>query len=463
MNLEYIKLNDNIINLTTGVNYILGESNSGKTTLYRIIKFIYGGNEEQSNKKDFSGTKWINLLKKAPSSSITWKFSNNKKYVLNLQTKVITSGSENFDLSSYKEHILKEKDFNHYILGKSNNTINCFAWDKSPEVITESSSKYGRFFDEFGIANHTSFKYFHLLGIYEENIEEYFSVVGKKVNYEKLNKSYRDVEKQYNPELIEIIKENDNTLSRYISLKKLNKPILDQNILDDLIQISEINVEDILHFHDQLVESHNEVITLEQEKVKDEISKLSNYSKAEISNVKRIIDNSTYNKEYICDIDEQLEVLEPIKNQYENKVNLASQKMNKEILKLKKEAGISNEYKFENSIKYVKSKTKNENFVINLKGIDEEDVKKPGGAAITLNFFFFLYHVFTKSSFPIMVFEKPFFVEVKNSQEITVLNQINEKEYNKQIVIIQHPEEDFKSLDRTGNTINLEKLFGVEF
>lgn len=466
MELEYIKLNKNKLDFSTGVNYILGDSNSGKSTLYRILKYIYGGNEERDN--DFNGNKWKNLLGKNPNSSIEWKFRNGETFKLDLASKIIFGSKGRLSISEYRDYISNKKDFSHKILGKNKKTVDCFFWNESPNRLIEDKSKYGRFFDENGIFNITSFKFFHLIDEYDKVAEEYFSLVGRKVNYDKLGKTYGQLEKGTDEDLIKIVSSNTAELDRYYKLKKMNKKKLDDNIIAELKELSNIDIDKVICFHEELINSYNELVEDERNALKKEIKTLGKYTFDEVKEAKSIVDNKELDSEYKSKVTEELNDKVKSIEDYKDRVEDISIDMNKEILRYKNEFSILSDYEFENNIIFKKSGA-NQNFVINLKNKEEskeeskeKSQKIPGGGMITLNFFIFLFYTFSKSNFPIMIFEKPFFVEVKNSEEIGILNKMNKKLTQKQIFIIQHPEEDFEKISNI-NTVTIDKLFGIQY
>ncbi len=458
--LKYIKLNNNIYKFTEGLNFIKGDKNSGKTTLFYLIELIYGKDADSFFDK-------IEQLEK--KVLIEWKL-NERIYSLDIEKKVIYSLKEKkkISLKEYQKRMLERKGYKTNVFGNNYKTIDCFSWETSPDTIIGHKTNYARFFNIYKSFNSTSFLFFKLILNDEEELEKikklekYFSLVGKKKNLSKITSAQRDFKKNFSEEEIKEIENNELVFEKYIRLKKLNKKKLDLNIIEEIKKISKIEIDDIIKFHEEMVVSYNEVIEKEKRDLEKEIKILNYIDDRELKEVVNSFKGESNRKKLIKDINKELEVNKKNIEEFQLLLDKINQELTNEFSLRKKELKIDENYKFENSIYYSKSNS-TENYIIDLRPKKVEGIKgkKSGNGYITINFFIFLIYMLNKTRFPIAQFEKKFFTEVDNLEIINILEYYNRHLKNKQVFVYSHKDKDFDNLKI--NTIEIKSLFDINY
>jgi len=449
MKLKLLKLNNRTYYFNKKINVFLGEKNSGKTTVFHLIKFIYGA-EYKKGKLLQKAIRSINISDK--DYIIEWQFDDQESviYSLNLRKmKIITSYDKEISLYNYSPYIIEKFAISNKVFNKNIKSIECFSYDEDITKKLNSNSDYAKFFSTHNDMSYTAICFLKLINehILANKIQKYFTLYGKKKNIEKIKNASSGLTKELDSELINNLFDNEDyrsTTQRYVELSKVNKTELDMRIFNELEilckELIDFDINKVKQFYDDLMDSYNEVIDIERAYLIDRNNTLGQYTKNEINEAVSYYNLCNEMKAEIDNINpiliKESKVLDDSKKDLENISNMLS----KFCLEFNSSFNVIK--KFSNRLDFKVQNEKKTHVILNLRNEDDEK-PVPGGSDTSTNFLAFLTFVLIRSNFPLLLFEKSFIIENQNITIVRLLHKIAQSiNDSKMVIVTLHPDEE---------------------
>lgn len=464
MKLEYIKLNNILYQFDKDIIIFMGEENSGKTSIYHLIRFIYG----MEYKKDTNLMKALkSIAKKDSEYRIKWKFINDKcTYNYNLKENKITYDNNKFyTLTEYSKHIIEKYRYYSEVLGIRIKHIGNFSFDYNVAQKINSTQDYSKFFFDRNSSTYTVICFLKLINenTIAKHFNNYYGLVGRKKNIIEAKKRNNKIIKTFSSDITNFYKQDDvSSAEKYIQLSKLQNDILDEDYIKEIEvlcnNISGYNVDSVIKFHEELVTSYNQVIDKKRKEIEEENDAIRKLNKQEL---KEIVQYHNVNKEYNNAL-ENIKVDIEIEKEELYSLNTKVLQINNELKNYCKEFSelFNLNKEFANEIKI------NENYAsIDLR-CENNHIETIGDSNVVTNFLSFLTYTFLKSEFPIMIFEKEFFGENRDKIKVRSIRKVSEeiKGKNKQCYFFLHPETQLKNLEKEEyNVIKSKSFFNITF
>lgn len=450
MKLKSLRINNMTFSFTKKINIFLGEKNSGKTTIFHLLKFIYGAN--YSPKKPL-GKAFETIASNHTNYIISWIFEGDdeKPYSLNLSTKkIMLPTQKEICISKYSEHINQKFSYYNSVFNTNIKSVECFSYNEDITQTLNTKADYAKFFRDKEDMSYTALCFLRLI---QENdlasiFQNYFSLYGKKKNLEKSINISKKIKKDISNDLIELVKDDthQHIFQRYVELVKINKSEFDETLFAELETICQnipnFNITKVRTFHENLVNSYNDVITEEKKKLKQEYKILNNHNKSELN---LVLSHTKLIEQTQVQIDE-LDI-------HLKERNFELEKKETDLLNLSADLNsfcttFNNDFnvikEFNNRIELRGDKNKKTNLVLNLQNSTQDNTNAGGSDTVT-NFIGFLTYTLIKSNFPMLLFEKTFLTENQNKTIILLLNKIATLiDNSKRVFVTLHPDEELK-------------------
>ncbi len=471
MKLKLLKINDRTFYFKKTINIFLGEKNSGKTTIFQLLKFIYGA--EYSSKKNLHKA-LIKIAKQNKDFNITWEFENDEtEYTLNLfSEKVKLSSGLELAISKYSQHINSKFRFYNSVFNVNIKSVECFSFDEDMAPKLNSNSDYAKFFYPQKDMSYTSLCFLKL--IQKDSIasvmQDYLKIYGKKKNLDKIVSATNDIKNEIPMDLLNALSDSkQNIVQRYVGLNKIYRRDYDEDFFIELEEICKnidnFDISKVKEFHDYLIESYNDVIEDERRKMKEEDEILNLYTRDEFNSA-ITYNNLNHNvKEEINLIKPELKEKSITLNSYETVLNDISNDIQRFCEEFNKTFNVIKT--FNNKLEFRELNGVISNLVLNLQN-SSLDTLNAGGSDTVTNFIGFLTYTLIHSRFPVMLFEKTFLSENQNSTIIEILIKISKcVNDSKQVFLTLHPDEELKRIDILNKSIELfeceNNFFGITF
>lgn len=295
MKLKYLKLNDSKFDFDGKILIFQGEENTGKSTIFHLIKFIYGA-EYKSGTRLF---KALNSIKRKNSNyKISWQFDDPKEpseFTINLKENIIEmSSGVKINLASYSNFIINKYNFSNKVFGSKMKKIENFSYDKNITHDLESKDLYARFFNKHNAAYYTTICFLKLIEEMQLAIitENHFMLYRKKSSLDKMLKSAKEVIKSVDEEFLEKLESEDllaDSTKRYVELSKLSRTEYDEVVFSEMEVICKdlvnFDINKVKEFHKLMLQSYNEVIDLERHNLEKNYRFLNEFSKEQLREV----------------------------------------------------------------------------------------------------------------------------------------------------------------------------------
>lgn len=474
MKLKLLKLNNRTYYFSKKINIFLGEKNSGKTTIFHLIKFIYGA-EYKKGKLFQKAIRSINIRHK--DYIIEWQFDEQESvtYSLNLSNMIIiTSDNKEISLYNYSPYIIEKFAISNKVFNKNIKSIECFSYDEDITKKLNSISDYAKFFSTHDDISYTAICFLKLINehVLAEKIQKYFTLYGKKKNIEKIKNASSSLKKDLDPKLINNLFDSEDyrsTTQRYVELSKANKTELDMQIFNELEtlckELIDFDINKVKQFYDDLMDSYNEVIDIERTHLINRNNTLGQYTKDEIAEAVSYYNIFNEMKVEIDNIGPELikesKVLDNSKKDLEN----ISNKLSEFCLEFNSSFDVIK--KFSNRLDFKIKNEKKTHVLLNLRNEDYEDTV-PGGSDTITNFLAFLTFVLIRCNFPLLLFEKSFIIENQNVTIVKLLHKIAQSiNDSKMVIVTLHPDEEIINIQNENKDIQIfrceDNFFNTRF
>jgi|AKZA01.1.fsa_nt_gi hypothetical protein len=474
MKLTLLKLNNQTYYFNKKINIFLGEKNSGKTTLFNLIKFIYGA-EYKKGKPFHKAIGSISNIHK--DYLIEWQFDEQEliTYSLNLSNKmIITSNNIKVSLNDYSQFIISKFKISNKVFNKNLKFIECFSYDEDITKKLNSTADYAKFFSTHNDMSYTAICFLKLINEKKlaEKMQKYFTLYGKKQNFEKIKKASSGLQKEIDTNLIDSLlnnEENRSTTQRYVELSKLNRTETDTQLFRELEELCkgliDFNINNVKKFHDDLIDSYNEVIEMERNQLININNVLNEYTKDEINEAISYYNLFNEMKVEINKINPELINESKVLDDSENDLDEINKRLKTFCDDFNHNFKVIKE--FCNRLEYKISSEKKTHIILNLRNKDYENVNS-GGSDTIINFLGFLTFVLINSNFPLLLFEKSFIIENQNATIVELLYKIaNIIDNSKMLIVTLHPDEEIISIHEGSEDVQIiecdKNFFDVQF